>query len=199
MTGKRVLGWLTVTTVVACVFVGAVATAVDEGGPDKKPSCEDTAAPGEQDGGVPVLDANLSEILRIRRELGGDLYRGTVFERLGPIAGGAGDGDGPSGDSAQAEPDEEFAAALRTAAAEAEVQPRVPDRVLDNLAWQDEGVRRADLVDDLRRAARGLDAQAAEFEDRELSGEADRLWKLARRLRTTARQLRGGEVLPSTP
>jgi hypothetical protein len=134
--------------------------------------------------------------LRIRRELGGDPYRGTIFQRFEPSAGAPGDEGGPSGDSPRSGPEEEFAAALRTAAATAESQPYIDDRMPVGPLWRTEDVVGTDLVGDLRRAARGLDAQAADFEDMELSAEADRLWKLAKKLRATARQLRGGMTPP---
>ena len=72
---------------------------------------------------------------------------------------------------------------------EGQVLPRPTVPCPEDLRWRGAWAPDLQLTSDLRQAARGLDAKAADFEDVELYGEADRLRQLARRLRMTARGL----------
>jgi hypothetical protein len=128
----------------------------------------------------------VEEILEIRRRLGRDPYRGTLFEHVEPAGGQTADGGADGASPGQRE--KAFSAALKAAVADQNRRTRTGQRAgrgqVRPVAADDSA-----LVAALRDAARGLDGKAADLEEAGCYDHADRLWRLSRRLWRTARRL----------
>ena len=135
-----------------------------------------------------VSDPALAEILEIRRRLGDDPFRGTIFEGAATAA------DGSNSDPAT-NPEKEFnrafSDALKTVAASQRETQTVAEPGPESRVRVSQDSSDADFVGALRQAARALDNKAAELEPLRQYGQADQLRRLAKKLRRRAREYDG--------
>jgi len=186
-------------TFVACVTVCCAAIAdaerpdAESGGERADVEARSAEQPPPSDGANQHV---VSEIERIRRRLGVDPFRGTIFDNVEPVKPDPGD-DASGGDAAAAQ--EGFDAAIRAVAAQQAGRNRRPINWQPTDARHLPPVRPATPVGVLRQAARTLEDQAADLDGVGLYPEADRLRTLADQFWQRARELEqppetGGET-----
>jgi hypothetical protein len=146
---------------------------------------ETDRAPTEGDA---ISDPALVEILEIRRRLGDDPFRGTIFERTTAATDGS---KSEPVTNAKEDVSRAFTDALKTVAAGARETPRSVEPKLDSRVPFLESSPDADFVGALRQAARALDGKAADLEPLRHYGQADQLRRLAAKLRRQARDFDG--------
>ncbi len=138
--------------------------------------------------GDAISDPAFAEIQEIRRRLGEDPFRGTIFERTSAATDGS---KSESVTSAEEDVSRAFSDALKTVAAGDRERPTIVEPRLDSRVPASDSTPHAEFVGVLRQAARALDDKAADLEPLRRYGQADQLRRLAAKLRRQARDYDG--------
>jgi hypothetical protein len=178
-----------VPTFAACLLIGCTAVVGSErpAAASKDNRGEAEARSAEPQPPSDRVDEHvLSEIEKIRRRLGGDPFRGTIFENVKPadLANGARPAGGIDGAAESG-----FDAAIRAVAAQHASRNQRPDNSLEMGAAHLFPAVQATPVSALRQAARTLEDEAANLDAVGLYSEADRLRSLADQFWQKARQI----------